>query len=72
MRAEKTHRSGFVFGLKHVVVIAQPSESAIGLDHTHKRTEALPQTANEFEKTHRRLPQRSLTTAALTGQNDGD
>ena len=67
---KKPHRSGVCVRSKYIVVIAQPGERAIGLDHSHKRTEALPQAADEFEKAHKRLPQRSLTTAALTGQSE--
>jgi len=38
--------------LKNVVVVSQPSESAIALNHSDKRAEALPQAAGEFEVTH--------------------
>lgn len=55
----KTPLSRGLFRLKVVVVIAKPGQHSVALDDLDKRVESLQRsTATQFEKAHRRLPQK--------------
>jgi hypothetical protein len=57
---------------KVVVMVTQPGKNPVALRYLYERAETSPRgAATQFEKAHRRLPQRSLTTVTLTGQSDG-
>ena len=58
-----------LFRLKVVVVIAQPGKNPVALGDLYERAETFPRgAATQFEKTHRRLPQRSLAPLPLPGK----
>jgi len=50
-------------------VIAQPGKNPVALGDLYERAETFPRgAATQFEKTHRRLPQRSLAPPPLPGK----